>query len=105
MVSAVVPDLISTPDADVLVPVLAHLASPVVQVLDETAVALDPFLVAVFAIAAETVMVAVVVSGPAVCVHQVRSAHQGRLLQSSSASLAFLALRVMAYAAALLLHT
>ena len=96
VVSAVVPGLVSTPDADVLVPVLAHLASPVVLVLDETAVALDPFLVAVFAIAAETVMVAVVfvaetvvvaavVSSSAVWVHHVWSAHQGRLLQSSSA--------------------
>ena len=67
-----------------------------VLVLDETAVALDPFLVAVFAIAAETVMVAVVfvaetvvvaavVSSSAVWVHHVWSAHQGRLLQSSSA--------------------
>ena len=98
-----------------LVPVLAHPASPVVLVLDETAVALDPFLVAVFATAAETVAVAVVfaaetvvvaavVSGPAVWVHHVWSAHRGRLLQSSSASLASLVLRVMQCAGAPL-HT
>ena len=72
-----------------------------VLVLDETVVALDPFLVAVFAIAAETVVVATVVSGPAVWVHHAWSAHRDRLLQSSSEFLASLALRVMPYAAAL----
>ena len=108
------PDLVSTPDADVLVPVLAHSAARVL-VLVETAIALDPSLVAVFAIAAETVVVTVVfaaetvvvaavVSGPAVWVHHVWSAHRGRLFQPSSASLAFLALRVMPYVAAPL-HT
>ena len=72
-------------------------------------------MIAVFAIAtktvvvtvvfaAETVMVAAVVSGPAVWVHHVWSAHRGRLLQSSSASLASLALRVMPYVA-VPLHT
>ena len=81
VVSAVVLDLVSTPDAHVLVPVLVHLASPVVLVLDETAVVLDPFVIAVFVIAtktvvvivvaAETVSVAAVVSGPAVWVHHV----------------------------------
>ena len=45
--------------------------------------------------------VAAVVSGPAVWVHHVWSAHRDRLLQSSSATLAFLALRVMPYAAVL----
>ena len=115
VVSAVVLDLVSTPNAHVLVPVLVHLASPVVLVLDEFAVVLDPFVIAVFVIAtrtvvvivvfpAETVSVAAVVSGPAVWVHHVWSAHQDRLLQSSSASLAFLALRVMPYAA-VPLHT
>ena len=113
--SAVVPDSVWTPDADALVPVLAHLAAPVVLVLDENDVALDLFLVAVFAIAAETVVVTVVfasetvgvaavVSGPAVWVHQVWSVHRGRLLQSSSASLAFLVLQVMS-CAAVPLHT
>ena len=102
MVSAVVPDSVQTPVADVLVPVLAPPASPVVLVLEETAVALDPVLVDVFA--AEAVIVAAVVSGPAVWVHQVWSAHWGRLTQSSSASLASLALRVMPYVAAPL-HT
>ena len=98
-----------------LVPVLAHLASPVVLVLDETVVALDPFLVAVFAVAAETVVVTVVfaaetvvvaavVSGPVVCVHHAWSARRGRLLQSSPASLASLALRVMLHVGAPL-HT
>ena len=104
VVSVVVTDLVWTPDADVLVPVLAHLASHVVLVLDETAVALDPFLVAVFAVAAETVVVAAVVSRPVVWVHHAWSARRGRLLQSSSASLASLALRVMPYVAAPL-HT
>ena len=110
MVFAVVLD-----DAHVLVPVLAHLASPVVLVLDETAVALDPSLIAVFAIAtrtevvtvvfaAETVMVAAVVSGHAVWVHHVWSAHRDRLLQSSSTSIAFHVLRVMPYVA-VPLHT
>ena len=60
VVSAVVLDLVSTPDAHVLVPALAHLASPVVLVLDETAVVLDPFLIAVFAIATRTVVAHVV---------------------------------------------
>ena len=65
---------------------------------------LEPFVVAVFVIAtktvvahvvfaAETLSVAAAVSGPAVWVHHVWSAHRDRLLQSSSASLAFLALR------------
>ena len=45
-----------------------------------------------------------VVSGPAVWVHHVWSVYRGRLLQSSSASLAVLALLVMPYAAALLPH-
>ena len=49
-------------------------------------------------------MVAAVVSGPVVWAHHVWSDHQGRLLQSSTASLASLALRLMPYAAALL-HT
>ena len=57
MVFAGVLDLVSTLDAHVLVPVLAHLASLVVLVLDETAVALDPFLTAVFASATRTVVV------------------------------------------------
>ena len=113
VVFAVVLDLVSTPDAHVLVPVLVHLASPVVLVLDETAVVLDPFVIAVFVIATRTVVVTVafametvaaVVSGPAVWVHHGWSAHQGRLLQSSSASLASLALRVMPYVA-VPLHT
>ena len=85
-----------------------HLVSPMILVLDETAVALDPLLVDVFAtrtvvvidvFAAATVSVAAVVSGPAVWVHHVWSAHRDRLLQSSSASPAFLALRVMPHAA------
>ena len=54
--------------------------------------------------AAETVVVAAVVSGPAVWVHHVWSAHRDRLLQSSSTSLAFLVPRVMPYVA-VVLHT
>ena len=68
-------DLVSTPDAHVLIPVLVHHVSLVVLVLDEIAVVLDPFVIAVFVIetrtevvivvfAAETVSVAAVVSGP-----------------------------------------
>ena len=81
-----------------------------VLVLDEIAVVLEPFEIVFFAIvtrtvvvivvfAAETVSVAAAVSGPAVRVHHVWNAHRDRLLQSSSASIAFLALRVMSYAA------
>ena len=57
---------------------------------------LDPFVIAVSVIAtrtvvanvfaAETLSVAAVVSGPAVWVHHVWSAHRDRLLQFSSAS-------------------
>ena len=115
VVFAVVLDLVSTPDAHVLVPVLVHLVSPVVLVLDEIAVVVDPFVIAVSVVAtrtvvahvvfaAETLSVAAVVSDPAVWVHHVWSAHQDRLLQFSSASLGFLTLRVMPYAA-LSLHT
>ena len=45
--------------------------------------------------AAETLSVAAVVSDPVVWVHHVWSAHRDRLLRFSSASLGFLALRVM----------
>ena len=113
--SAVGLDLVSTPDSHVLVPVLVHLVSPMVLVLDEIAVFLEPIVIAVFVIvtrtavviivfAAETVSVAAVASRPAVWVHHVWSAHRGRLLQSSSASLASLAPREMPYAA-VPLHT
>ena len=77
VVSAVVPDSVQTLVADVLVPVLARPAPPVVQVLDETAVVLESVLIAVSAAATDTVVVAAdfaeqtvvvaaVVSGPAV---------------------------------------
>ena len=90
--------------------VLLHL---VVQILDETAVVLEPVLIAVSAAATETVVVAAVfakkivvvaavVSGPAVWVHHVWSVHRDCLLQFSSTFLASLALRVMPYVAALL---
>ena len=88
LASAAVPVPVSTPVAGMLAPVLA---SPVVFVLDETVVALDSVVIAVFAAeavvvtavsAAETVVVAAVVSGPAVWVHHDWSAHRGRLLQS-----------------------
>ena len=115
VVFAVVLDLVSTPDAHVLVPVLVHPVSPVVLVLDEIPVVVDPFVILVCVIetrtmvvavvfSAETVSVAAVVSGSVVWVHHVWSAHRDRLLQSSSASLAFLALLVMPYAA-VPLHT
>ena len=78
------------PGAHVLVVVLVHLVSSVVLVLDEIAVVVDPFVIAVsmFAtrtvvahvvFAAETLSVAAVVSGPAVWVHHVWSAHRDRL--------------------------
>ena len=96
---AVVLDLVSTLDAHVLDDVSVYLVSPVVLVLDEVAVVVDPFVVAVSVIAtrnvvahvvfaAETLSVAAVVSDPAVWVHHVWSAHRDRL-----------ALQVMSYAA------
>ena len=107
---AVVLDLVSTPDAHGLVPVLVHLVSLVVLVRDEIAVVVDPFVILVCVIetrtvvvavvfAAETVSVAAVVSRPAVWVHHVWSADRDRLLHFSSSSIAFLALQVMPYAA------
>ena len=82
VVCSVVLDLVSTPDAHVLVPVWVHLVSPVVQVLDETVVVVDPCLIAVsmaarrtvvthVVFAAETLSVAAVVSDPVVWVHHV----------------------------------
>ena len=99
VVVAVVLDLVSTLDAHVLVVVLVHLVSPVVLVLDEIAVVVDPFVIAVSVVAtrtvvahvvfaAETLSVAAVVSDPVVWVHHVWSAHRDRL-----------ALKVMPYAA------
>ena len=84
-----------------------------VLVLGEIGVVVDPLVIAVSVVAtrtvvahvvfaAETLSVAAVVSDPAVWVHHVWSAHRDRLTQFSSASLAFLALRVMPYAAVLL---
>ena len=67
VVFAVFLDLVSTPDAHVLVPVLAHLASPVDLVLDETAVVLDPFLIAVSVVATRTVVARVVFAAETLC--------------------------------------
>ena len=53
---AVVLDVVSTPDAHVLAPVLVHLVSPVVLVLDEITIVLDPFVIAVFVVATKTVV-------------------------------------------------
>ena len=91
-------DLVSIPGAHVLVVVSVHLVSLVVLVLDEIAVVVDPFEIAVSIVATRTVMahvvfaaetlsVAAVVSDPAVWVHHVWSAHRDRLFQFSSASL------------------
>ena len=99
---AVVPDSVQTLVADVLVPVLARLASSAVQVLDATAVVLECVLIAVSAAATDTVVVAAVVSGPAVWVNHVWNVHRDRLLQFSSTFLASLALREMPYVAPLL---
>ena len=90
-----------------------HRVSSVDLVLGAIGVVVDPLVIAVSVVAtrtvvahvvfsAETLSVAAVVSDPAVWVHHVWSAHRDRLTQFSSASLAFLALRVMPYAAVLL---
>ena len=87
---AVVLDLVSTLDAHVLVVVLVHLVTPVVLVLDEIAVVVDPCVIPVSMVAmrtvvthvvfaAETLSVAAVVSDPVVWVHHVWSAHRDRL--------------------------
>ena len=110
VVVAVVLDLVSNPVAHVLVVVLVHCVSPVFRVLHEIAVVVGLFVIVVSMVAtrtvvahvvfaAETLSVAAVVSDPAVWVHHVWSAHQDHLHRFSSASLAFLALRVMPYAA------
>ena len=91
VVVAVLLDLVSIPGAHVLVVVLVHLVSPVVLVLDEIAVVVDPCVIAVSMVAtrtvvahvvfaAETLSVAAVVSDPAVWVHHVWSAHQDHLV-------------------------
>ena len=75
-----VPDLVSTLDAHVLVLVLVHLVSSVVLVLGEIVVVVDPCVIAVSMVAtrnvvahvifaAETLSVAAVVSDPVVWVH------------------------------------
>ena len=56
VVVAVVFDLVSIPGAHVLVVVLVHLVSPVVLVLDEIAVVVDPFVIAVSMVATRTVV-------------------------------------------------
>ena len=82
--------LVSTLDARVLILVLVHPVSSVVLVLDEIAVVVDPFVIAVSVVAtrtvvvhvvftAETLSVAAVVSDPAVWVQHVWSAHRDHL--------------------------
>ena len=61
VVVAVVLDLVSIPGAHVLVVALVHLVSPVVLVLDEIAVVVDPFVIAVSMVATRTVVAHVVV--------------------------------------------
>ena len=73
VVVAVVLDLVSIPGAHVLVVALVHLVSPVVLVLDEIAVVVDPFVIAVSMVATRTVVAHVVVAAEtlsvaAVCV-------------------------------------
>ena len=91
-----------------------HFVSLVVLVLDEIAVVVDTFVILVCVIETRTLVVAVVFSVETVggCCY-VRSccvgtpcliAYRDRLLQFSSASLEFLALRVMPYEA-VFLHT
>ena len=60
VVVAVVLDLVSIPNARVLVVVLVHLVSPVVVVLDEIDVVVDPFVIAVSRVATRTVVAHVV---------------------------------------------
>ena len=107
---AVVLDLVSALDVHVLVLVLVHRVSSAVWVLGEIVVVVDPCVIAVSMVAmrtemthvvfaAETLSVAAVVSDPVVWVHHVWSAHRDHLLRFSSASLAFLALRVMPHTA------
>ena len=62
VVVAVVLDLVSIPGAHVLVVALVHLVSPVVLVLDEIAVVVDPFVIAVSMVATRTVLAHVVVA-------------------------------------------
>ena len=89
VVVAVVLDLVSILVAHVLVVVLVYLVSLVVLVLDEIAVVVDPFVIAVSMVATwwhllflrRTLSVAAVVSDPAVWVHHVWSAHRDRLAQ------------------------
>ena len=57
---AVVLDLVSILDAQILVVVLVHLVSPVVLVLDEIAVVVDPFVIAVSVVVTRTVVAHVV---------------------------------------------
>ena len=112
MVVVVVLDLVSIPGAHVLVVVLVHFVSLVVLVLDEIVVVVGLFVIAVSMFATRTVVahvvgdgtlsVAAVVVDLAVWIHHVWSVPKDRLLQFSSASLAFLALRAMPYAAVFL---
>ena len=60
VVVAVVLDLVSIPGAHVLVVVSVYLVSPVVLVLDEIAVVVDPFVIAVSMAATRTVVAHVV---------------------------------------------
>ena len=53
-------DLVSNPGAHVLVVVLVHLVSPVVLVLDEIAVVVYPFVIAVSVVGTMTVVAHVV---------------------------------------------
>ena len=91
VVVAVVLDLVSIPGAHVLVVVLVYLVSPVVLVLNEIAVVVDPFVIAASLVATRTVVAHVVFSAETLSVAAVVSwsAHRDRLLQFSSESLAF----------------
>ena len=63
VVVAVVLDLVSILGAHVLVVVLVHLVSIVVMVLDEIAVVVDPFVIAVSMVATRTVVAHIVFCG------------------------------------------
>ena len=95
VVVAVVLDLVSIPGAHVLVVVLVYLVSPVVLVLDEIAVVVDPFVTAVSMVATRTVVAHVVLAAetlsvaavlnPAVWVHHVWSTHRRSSRSASDA--------------------
>ena len=79
-------DLVSIPGAHVLVVVSVHLVSLVVLVLDEIAVVVDPFEIAVSMVATRTVMAHVVFAAETLSVAAVVSDPEKPCLERSSES-------------------